>query len=362
MAAPKLPQRSTHKLCGPVSLPILILLIFLCFEGVRISINHFKANQSTAKNGQLVPSLQINPLLPIVGDSAVALPSIRVNNAELDRSFYGGKGDKKHLGGFTNVDIHGISPYVWRMMIKDYGIKSIIDVGCGRGFSTLWFYLNGLDTLCVEGSHDAYEQTVLPHPATQIVEHDFSRGPWWPPKTYDAVWCVEFLEHVGRNFHQNYILTFRKAAIIFVTHSVYGGWHHVEVHKDEWWIRKFELYGFRYMPDITTQVRKEADREAWYGPLAVDGSKPNPQNLYHMLVFFNPAVGALPEHAHLFAEPGCFENHINGNLTLKDCGTGIGADQETPLPPEFKPLPIKESAHKQWEERVQKFIKQNKPL
>jgi hypothetical protein len=75
-----------------------------------------------------VSSLQGNPLLPIVGDNAVA-PSIRVDDAQLDRSY---KGDKKHLGGFTNVDIHGISPYVWRMMMKDYGIKSIIDVGCGR--------------------------------------------------------------------------------------------------------------------------------------------------------------------------------------------------------------------------------------
>jgi hypothetical protein len=338
----------------------------LCFNGGqirKIKIDYFSAAQWTANKARLVPSSQINPLLPIVGDNAVALPSIRVDDAQFDRSYYGGKGDKKHLGGFTNVDTQGLSPYVWRMMMKDYGIKSIIDVGCGRGISTLWFYLNGLDTLCVEGSHDAYEQTVLPHPETQIVEHDFSRGPWWPSKTYDAVWCVEFLEHVGRNFHQNYIKTFRKAAIIFVTHSIYGGWHHVEVHKDEWWIHKFELYGFRYMADITKQVRKEADREAWYGPLAVDGSKPNPQNLYQMLVFFNPAVGALPEHAHLFAEPGCFENHVDGNLTLKDCGTGIGADQETPLPPEFKSLPIKESAQKQWEERVKKLIAtQNKQL
>ena len=33
-----------------------------------------------------------------------------------------------------------------------------------------------------------------------MVEHDFSRGPWWPEDTVDAVWCVEVLENVGRNF------------------------------------------------------------------------------------------------------------------------------------------------------------------
>lgn len=77
------------------------------------------------------------------------------------------------------------------------GIHSILDVGCGRGISTSWFIMNGMDTLCVEGSHDAYLNSVLPDKDKQMVEHDFSRGPYWPAKTYDAVWCVEFLEHVS---------------------------------------------------------------------------------------------------------------------------------------------------------------------
>jgi hypothetical protein len=41
---------------------------------------------------------------------------------------------------------------------------------------------------------------------------------------------VEFTEHVGRNYQPNYITAFRKAALIFVSHSLWGGWHHVEVH------------------------------------------------------------------------------------------------------------------------------------
>ena len=39
---------------------------------------------------------------------AVALPSVRVSEAEekvIDRSIYGGKGDKPHLGGFTEFDV-----------------------------------------------------------------------------------------------------------------------------------------------------------------------------------------------------------------------------------------------------------------
>lgn len=141
-------------------------------------------------------------------------------------------------------------------MVADIGIKSILDVGCGRGISTSWFHLHDVETLCVEGSHDAVESSVLPPEIT--TEHDFSRGPWWPPRTVDAIWCVELLEHVGRNFHKNLIPTFRKAALIYATHSTWGGWHHVEVHPTEWWIWKFESYGFKYSESLTLEARRKA--------------------------------------------------------------------------------------------------------
>ena len=63
-----------------------------------------------------------------------------------------------------------------------------------------------------------------------MIEHDFTRGPWWPAETYDAAWSVEFLEHVGRQYMENYLSIFHKCALIFVTASGWGGWHHVEIH------------------------------------------------------------------------------------------------------------------------------------
>jgi Methyltransferase domain len=132
----------------------------------------------------------------IHGVAAVALPSIPATELNRD-SRYGGRGDKPHLGGFVDIDLHGISPATWTYMVQTLGVKSVVDVGCGRGISTSWFVMHGVDALCVEGSHDAREQTMLPDPNKQMVEHDFSRGPWWPAKTYDAIWCVEFLEHVS---------------------------------------------------------------------------------------------------------------------------------------------------------------------
>jgi hypothetical protein len=110
---------------------------------------------------------------------AVAMPSVRVEEEieSTDRkNFYGGKGDKEHLGGFVsgNVDMDGVSPSAWKVMLTEHGIKSVLDVGCGRGVSTSWFQMHGVKTQCVEGSHDAWEQSLFPN--DMRVEHDFSRG------------------------------------------------------------------------------------------------------------------------------------------------------------------------------------------
>ena len=70
-------------------------------------------------------------------------------------------------------------------------MRSVIDVGCGKGFSASFFKENGAKVLCIEGSNDAIKQSLLPR--ENIIQHDFSLGPWWPSETYDVVWSTEFL-------------------------------------------------------------------------------------------------------------------------------------------------------------------------
>ena len=158
---------------------------------------------TTSTTSASTPEEVLRNPLSIPRGQAKALPSIRDDTTakeDMKRSFYGGAGDQKHLGGFTDLDVEGITPRGWKWMVQRLNIQSVLDVGCGRGISTSWFLFHGLSVLCVEGSHDARERTVLPNPDKQMVEHDFSRGPWWPGRTFDAVWCVEFLEHVSFEF------------------------------------------------------------------------------------------------------------------------------------------------------------------
>ena len=332
--------------------------LLLMKDSVDLASLHIMARQQQV----LMNSTGSSYILDFPRGAAVALPSVRLSEADekaIDRKHYGGTGDKKHLGGFTDIDLFGISPAVWKDMVSYFGVKSLLDVGCGRGISTSWFALHGVDALCVEGSHDAVTKTMLPDPSTQLVEHDFSRGPWWPPRTVDAIWSVEFLEHVGRNFHHNYLPAFRKGALIFVTHSQWGGWHHVETHNELWWISKFTGYGFVYSLELTNKVRRVALKEYNQKIPSMTGEPYNAQHLWNkLIVFINPAVAALPEHAHLFAEHGCYHNRSGDVIVHRECGTGKAGKGESVLPKSWYALEMTDEMDKAWEDLVRKNIKQ----
>lgn len=226
-------------------------------------------------------------------------------------SFYGGKGDKPHLGGFTyKIDMDGVSSNVWNFMLGQIAVRSVVDVGCGMGVSSSYFLSQGVDVLCVEGSSDAVSRSLMPK--SRIVEHDFSLGPWWPSQTYDAIWSVEFVEHVGRQYMDNYMPIFKKAALVFVTSSGNGGWHHVEVHEKWWWRGRMAAEGFVFLNDLTKQIRQHAAAQ-------LHRNETSAHIIHGMDVFLNPAVAGLPQHKHLFGGKGCYSEAVDNQNGGRAC-------------------------------------------
>ena len=307
------------------------------------------------KSAQVVPASSYDDFLLLPGPPAEAsnplgiptgtapnLPSKRVLNdtsLEVHRGDQGGHGDAKHLGGFARPFL---VPDLWKHLVRDVGVHSVLDMGCGYGSSTLWFQTHGLRALCVEGSHDAIRQSVLP--LSSIVSHDYTQGPWWPQETYDLIWAVDFVEHVSRQYQYNYVQTFRKAALIVVSASTYtDGWHRVELHDKDWWIRRLSSFGFLYEPDLTKQVVEWAVHPT---------EEPRPQGIAKMLaesllVFMNPVVASLPDHLHIFPEMGC-GSKVGGALMRRYCGTGLQAAWETPLPTSMRPLELTGAMDNEW--------------
>jgi len=171
----------------------------------------------------------------------------------------------------------------------------------------------------------------------------------------DAVWCVEFTEHVGRNYQPNYLTAFRKSALIFFTHSLWGGWHHVEVHDKEWWIVRMESQGFVYSEILTSEMRKKAIMDRHRRDLVKDMENKKDtsfnvgQHLWGtLLVFTNPLVASRLEHAHLFAQHGCNSPTRGREQECGKEGLGKGVSELTPLPENFRPLPITKEMDDQW--------------
>jgi hypothetical protein len=65
-------------------------------------------------------------------------------------------------------------------------------------------------------------------------------------------------------------------------------------------------------------------------------------------VFINPAVSAMPEHAHLFAENGCF---VSNGKPKKVCGGGEDG-MESKLPDSFLPIQLTPEMDTAWENHV----------
>jgi SAM-dependent methyltransferase len=253
------------------------------------------------QDNQLLGSLGSTSPPPISGrkETSATQPIKREKKKRL-RGLYGGKGDHLHLGGFTEYDIAGISNNTFNYMLSELAIKSLLDVGCGRGISTKYFLDHGARVLCVEGSNDAIKQSLLPRDL--IIDHDYTKGPYWPSETFDAAWSVEFLEHISRQYIRNYLATFRRAALIFVTSSFGGGWHHIEVRESYWWNWRLIAAGFVYIADLSEAIKKSACSETMLG-----------QHICHtMRVYINPAVASLPQHDHLFGGHGCIWGQERG--------------------------------------------------
>lgn len=252
------------------------------------------------------------PLMP-------SIPTTEEEEKSIKRGIYGGKGDKPHLGGFIEKDWKGISPALWDFMLGPLAVKSFIDVGCGRGYSSKYFLDRGARVVCVEGSHDAVTKSLLP--LDIIREHDFSRGPWWPEQTFDVAWSIEFVEHVGRQYMPNYFPIFKKSAIIMVSNSIWGGHHHVEVHNGDWWWHgRFLAAGFVHLPELEKMTKAIIEANLTHpGDNEYLAEPHRGINLGSMHIFINPSVASLPQHHHLFGGNGCFKTTLNNADGGKPC-------------------------------------------
>ena len=160
------------------------------------------------------------------------------------------------LGGNLHYgDANTFAPRLWRYLVERFGVRSVLDVGCGEGHAVLFFHRLGLHAHGIDGLDGNIQRAVTP-----VARHDLLGGPYVMP--VDMVWSCEVAEHIAADKVGHYIETLANGRIVAMTHALpdQPGHHHVNCQPQEYWIDLMQHQGYALSPD-TALCREIAGRE-----------------------------------------------------------------------------------------------------
>lgn len=188
------------------------------------------------------------------------------------------KGDSFNDGDLGGCNVFGDPathyPIMWKYLVGKFDIKSVIDIGCGFGYSLDYFINNlNLEGVGVEGSDKVTELALNNN---VITCHNYATdGPLKFSKTFDLAWSTEFVEHVEEQYLDNFVATFKCAKYLAITYAYIKqyGHHHVNENTEDYWLEQITSRGFTYDEETTRELRQKTI-EDWKDPRSpVDQSK-----------------------------------------------------------------------------------------
>jgi SAM-dependent methyltransferase len=152
--------------------------------------------------------------------------------------------EKQH-GGSTNVDIESL-----KYAMERWGVKSMLDIGCGTGGQVIEGQKLGIDSYGVDGSKDIPNTKNFQQVDYRVKASSFDRE-------FDLGWSVEFVEHVEEKCIPIFMKDFQKCKRVILTAAppFWGGKNHVNEQSEIYWIHKFQEHGFSLNFEETFRVR-----------------------------------------------------------------------------------------------------------
>ena len=178
-----------------------------------------------------------------------------------------------HLGGCSiGGDGGTYYPIMWKYLVDTYDVKTVLDIGCGRGYSTKYFESIGCDILGIDGSTKVQEISLIPE---HFLLNDYETGPALSRSEikynekplgdfiFDLCWCCEFVEHVWEEYSQNFLDDFKRCKYVAMTFAYPGqtGHHHVNENTQEYWVNKLKNNGFEYLESQTNDLREKSNED-----------------------------------------------------------------------------------------------------
>lgn len=161
---------------------------------------------------------------------------------------------KPHLGGnYIERNEHTFCPQAWSYVINKYSIKSVLDIGSGRGHAAKWFHEQGLKSLAIEGMEENCRLAVHPTTCVDLTEGTFSAE-------VDMVNCIEVVEHVEEKYLNNLLNALCCGKFIFMTHGKpkQRGHHHVNNQPTSYWVTHLSNNGFKLLDEDSKEIKRLA--------------------------------------------------------------------------------------------------------
>ncbi len=159
-----------------------------------------------------------------------------------------------HLGGnIREGDPFTYAPRTWDYVLDRFAVRSVLDLGCGLGYSSQYFFSRGRAVIAVEGLKANVDKSIYPSVAC-----DLEKGPVYC--AVDLVHCQEVVEHIEEAFLENLLQSLACGRFVLITHAVpgQGGYHHVNEKPSEYWIEHLARHGCQLLEEDTARIRKLA--------------------------------------------------------------------------------------------------------
>jgi 2-polyprenyl-3-methyl-5-hydroxy-6-metoxy-1,4-benzoquinol methylase len=133
--------------------------------------------------------------------------------------------------------------------------RTILDVGCGIGRTTVYLHRRGFATLGVEASRIAIRRSEIPD---LIRQHDL-RFPLELKQFFDLVWCFEVAEHIHRKFVNTFVdnlVRHSKVIALSAAPPGQGGEGHFNEQPRRYWEAKFADRGYALHTEWTSAMQQ----------------------------------------------------------------------------------------------------------